>query len=141
MDKKSPEKPVKTPPKGKGRQLVDPSAFYQPQNLKATTMCFVDEEELQAKGTCVFKGEFATPKDKKVGIVTMPPNLQELGKEDKYITVYRRLGLENYFRLKPCGVDVQRAYELMTTIDPIGTADITDLEGVQRVVTVNETTI
>ena len=141
MDKKSPDKPAKTPPKGKGRQLVDPSAFYQPQGLKATTTCFVDEEELQAKGTCVFKGEFATPKDKKVGIMTMPPSLQELGKEDKYITVYRRLGLESYFRLKPCGVDMQRAYELMTTIDPIGTANITDLEGNEKVVIVNETTV
>ena len=89
----------------------------------------------------MFRGEFPTPKDKRVGLVTMPPNLQELGKEDEYLTVYRRLGLENYFRLKPCGVDVQRAYELMTTIDPIGTANITDLEGNKVVVSINENTV
>ena len=88
----------------------------------------MDEAVLQEKGTCVFKGEFPTPKDKKVGLITMPPTLQELEKEEEYIKIYRRLGLEDYFRLKPCGVDVQRAYELMTTIDPIGTADLTNLE-------------
>ena len=141
MDKKLPEKPPKSSPKGKSKQLVDPSALYQPRDLKATTTCFVDEAELQAKGTCVFKGEFSPPKDKKVGLITMPPNLQELGKEDNYITVYRRLGLDGYFRLKPCGVDVQRAYELMTTIDPIGTANITDLEGNEKQVIVNEATV
>ena len=106
MDKKSPEKPVKTPPKGKGKQIVDPSALYQPQKIKAITTCFVDEEILQSKGTCVFKGEFAAPMNKKVGLITMPSSFQELGKDDEYISVYRQLGLENYFRLKPCGVDV-----------------------------------
>ena len=108
MDKKSPDKPAKTPPKGKGKEIVDPSAFYQPQKVKAITTCFVDEEILQSKGTCVFKGEFATPKDKKVGLITMPPSFQELGKDEEYISVYKRLGLENYFRLKPCGVDVHK---------------------------------
>lgn len=138
MDKKSPDKAPKTSPKGKSKQLVDPLAFYQPRDLKATTACFVDEAELQAKGMCMFKGEFSTLKDEKVGLITMPPNLQEIDKIDEYITVYRRLGLDGYFCLKPCGVDVQRAYKLMTTIDPIGSANITDLEGNEKQVIVNE---
>lgn len=141
MDKKSPKIAAKTSPKAKSKQIVDPSALYQPRDLKATTTCFVDEGELQARGTCIFKGEFSTPKDKKVGLITMPPKLQELGKQDEYIAIYRRLGLDGYFRLKPCGVDVQRAFELMTTIDPIGTALITDLEGNEKQVVVNEATV
>ena len=48
------------------------------------------------------------------------------------------LELENYFRLKPCEVDVQQAYELMKTIEPIGTADLTNLEGEKVVVSINK---
>ena len=86
MDKKFPNKPAQETPKGKGKQIVNPSTFYQPQKIKAITTCFVDEAVLQSKGTCVFKGEFTTPKYRKVGLVTMPPSLQELGKEEEYIT-------------------------------------------------------
>ena len=47
--------------------------------------------------------------------------------------------MEDYFWLPPCGVDVQRAYELMTSIDSIGsTAELTNTYGEKVVVTVNE---
>lgn len=39
------------------------------------------------------------------------------------------MGLDQYFKLPPWGVDVQRAYELMTTINDEGKDTITDKEG------------
>ena len=68
----------------------------------------------------------------------MPANFQAMGRDDKYMDVFRRLGLEDYFRLPPCGVDIQRSYELMTSIDAIDTAKLTDMEGEKVVVTANE---
>ena len=112
-----------------------------PQKVKTSTTCFVDEEVLSAKGTCVFRGEFAAPKHNKVGLVLLPSSFQTLGLEEGYIDIYKKIGLEDYFRLPPCGVDVQRAYELMTTIDSIGTADLTNKEGEKVVVSINENLI
>ena len=108
MDKKSPDKSPKGTPKGKGKQIVDPADFFKPQKVKTSTTCFVDEDILQSKGTCVFRGEFAAPNTRKLGLVTMPVNFQAMGRDDEYIDVFRRLGLKDYFRLPPCGVDIPR---------------------------------
>ena len=128
MDK-SPKTTPEKKAKGKSKQIVDPSTFYKPKKVKAWTTCFVDEEELQARGTCIFRGEFATPIERKVELVEMPREMQLLGTVDKYKEVFRRVGLDGYFSLKPCGVDIQRAYELMTTIDKIGIVTLTRKDG------------
>ena len=61
-----------------------------------------------------------------------------MGRDDEYMDVFRRLGLEDYFRLPSCRVDIQRAYELMISIDAIGTAKITNREGEKVIVPVNK---
>ena len=80
MDKKTPDKSPKDIPKGKGKKVIDPEEYYKPQKVKTSTTCFVDEDILQSKGTCVFRGEFATPNARKVALVTMPANFQTMGR-------------------------------------------------------------
>ena len=67
----------------------------------------------------------------------MPANFKAMGKDDGYMDVFKRIGLEDYFWLPPYGVDIQRAHELMTTIDAIGTGELINLEGEKVVVLVN----
>ena len=49
-----------------------------------------------------------------------------MGRDEENLQVFKKLGIEEYFRLPPCGVDVQRAYELMTTMNEDGLAELTD---------------
>ena len=80
LDKKSPEKPSKSTPERKGKKVTEPSELYVPQKVKTSTTCFVDEEVLAKRGTCVFRGEFAAPKQNKVGLVLLP-SFRRLGKK------------------------------------------------------------
>ena len=43
--------------------------------------------------------------------------------------IFRQVGLDGYFGLEPWGVDIQRAYELMTTINKEGVATLSTPEG------------
>ena len=43
--------------------------------------------------------------------------------------IFRKVGLDGYFGLEPWGIDIQRAYELMTTINKEGVATLSMPEG------------
>ena len=64
-----------------------------------------------------------------------------MGRDEENIQIFKKLGIEEYFKLPPCGVDVQRAYELMTTMNKDGTAKPTDKDGQKVIVPVNEAII
>ena len=61
MSKKSPQ----ASPKGKAKAPDEASKPYEVQKMKTTTHCFVEEEVLEHKGVCLFKGEFRAPDNKK----------------------------------------------------------------------------
>ena len=125
MSKKTP----KASPKGKGKKEEEAIPPYTPEKMKITTQCFVDANVLAKKGTCLFRGKFHTPEGKKVHMVALPNTFQQLGLEEKVQDVYAKLGIEFYFKLPPWGIDVQRAYEVMTIIDKIGTVTLTRKDG------------
>ena len=89
----------------------------------------MDADLLHQKGTCIFKGQYTDAKNTKVQVVALPTSFQELGKEKELLDVYKEVGIDEYFKLPPCGIDVQRAHELMTTIEEDGVAELTNKDG------------
>ena len=121
MSKKTP----KTSPKGKGKKEEEAVPPYTPEKMKTTTQCFVDVELLEKKGTRIFKGELHTPDGKRVHMVDLPDTFQKLELDKDVQAIYAKLEIDGYFKLEPWGIDVKRAYELMTTINEISTVTLT----------------
>ena len=116
-------------PKGKGKKEDKPASPYTPKKMKLTTQCFKDAKLLERQNLCIFKGEFHTPEGRKVLLVNLPDTFQQLGHDDNLQEIYAKLGINGYFKLKPWGIDIQRAYEVITSIDDIGTVALTGEDG------------
>ena len=134
MSKKTP----KSSPKGRVNKEDATVSPYMLEKMKVTTQCFIDTKVLEKKGLYLFKGKFHTPKGKKVHMVALPDTFQQRGLEDKVQNVYAKLGIEGYFKLPPQGIDVQRAYELMNTIDKIEIVTLIGKDGQPKMVVINE---
>lgn len=90
---------------------------------------YIDQVALEAADTCIFKGEFYDLENRKVGLVILPESFFDLHHVEVNMRIFKQVGLEGYFGLEPWGVDIQRAYELMTTINSDGMATLTNKEG------------
>ena len=134
MSKKTPE----ASPKGKGKKEEEAIPPYTPEKMKVTTQCFADAELLEKKDTCIFRGEFHTPQGKKVHMVDLPDTLQRLDQDQDAQEIYTKLEIDGYFKLKPWGIDIKRAYELMTNIDEVGTVILIGEDGQPKMVVINE---
>ncbi len=105
-------------------------------------MCFVsNEDKMEQFNACVLKGHMKDRNGKKVHISELPKSFFDLQNDAQVQIVFRKVSLEGYFRLPPWGMDYQRSYELMTSIDANGDAILTDLTGSKVKVTIDEATI
>ena len=52
--------------------------------------------------------------------------------------IFKKVGLDGYFSLPPCVIDLQRSYELLSTIDKDGNVKVTDLDGEVTEVKIDE---
>ena len=77
----------------------EPPKPFEVQKMKATTHCFVEEEVLEKKGICLFKGEFRALDNKKVQMVTLPANFQAMGKDDKNLQIFKNLVKTYYLHI------------------------------------------
>ena len=132
------KKTLEASPKGKGKKEEEAVPPYTPKKMKMMTQYFVDAELLEKKNTCIFRGEFHTPEGTKVHMVDLPVTFQQLGHNEDIQEIYTKLGIEGYFKLKPWGIDIKRAYELMTTIDEISTVTLTGEDGIPKTMAINE---
>ena len=64
-----------------------------------------------------------------MGVVILLESFFALHQAQPNMQVFRQVGLDGYFGLEPWGVDMQRDYELMTTINSDGVATLTNQEG------------
>lgn len=127
MSEDSPKK-KKSRRKGKATQEIVP---YQPTNLVPTDSCFIiNTEMLDTHNTCVFKGSFNNPQGKKVGLVMLPDTFFDVNRRKECKDMFHRVGLKGYYDLPPWGIDIQRSYELMTSINEDGGAEITHIEAI-----------
>lgn len=102
---------------------------FKLEKVKIMQTCFVDKRVLDEHGTCVFQGQFFDKDKVRCTYTTVPDSFVKVQKDKKYIDLFKRVGLDGYFSLPPCGVDLQRSYELLSSIDKDGNAKITDLDG------------
>ena len=71
-------------PKGKAKKEEEATPPYIPQKMKMMTQCLFDASVIEQKGLCLFKGEFNTPKGKKVWMVSLLEAFQRFGQEEEY---------------------------------------------------------
>ena len=102
---------------------------FKAQDVQVMETSYVDKTPLDLANTCIFKGDFYDQEKKKVGMVLLPDTFFDLHQAEPNMDVFKKVGLDGYFGLEPWGVDLQRAYELMTTIDKDGVATLTMPEG------------
>ena len=127
---------------GKRKANEEQEPPYVPTGMEITTMCFVsNEDKMEQFNACVLKGHMKDRKGKKVHISELPKSFFDLQNDAQVQIVFRKVSLEGYFRLPPWGMDYQRSYELMTSIDANGNAILTDLTGSKVKVTIDKATI
>ena len=63
-------------------------------------------------------------------MVLLPDTFFDLHQAEPNMEIFKKkVGLDGYFGLEPWGIDIQRAYELMTTINKEGVATLSMPEG------------
>ena len=88
--------------------------------------------------TGVFIGTFKTPEDADWTVSIIPENLQLLAQHNDAMKIYEKVGLAQYFFLTPCGIDVKRAYEVISSLTDGGVAQVEDQDGVMVQVNITE---
>lgn len=116
-------------PAKKAKQMDPEEEPYKTTNVKIMDVSYVDQVALEAADSCIFKGKFKDKDQKTVGTVILPDIFFDFNKAPGVIEVFEKVGLDGYFKLDLWGVDTQRAYELMTTIDEDGVATLTSKSG------------
>lgn len=114
---------------------------YKPIEVHVMDTSYVEQEAMEVTDACLFKGTFYDKQNKKVGVVLPPENFFKLHKAKECQEVFRKVGLDGYFNLPPWGVDIQRSYELMTTIDKDGNAVLTGKDGEELTINITEETV
>ncbi|KAI5060296.1 hypothetical protein GOP47_0024716 [Adiantum capillus-veneris] len=120
----------------KAKEVVKhPYELYKPKQGEGS---WVTKEILDAHDAVIIKGRFNTMEGYRATLVMLSDSFFRMQYKPEYKVIFRRLGLENYFSLQPWGVDIQRSWELLTSIDDDGVALLTDLDGNRVKVTITE---
>lgn len=101
----------------------------------------MDKETLRACDTGVFVGTFKTPEEAVWTVSIMPKNLQLLALHNDAMKIYEKVGLAQYFSLLPWGIDIKRAYQVISTLTDEGVAQVEDQEGTLVQVNITEALI
>lgn len=133
---------VKKREKGKARMSKDEDVDpFKPSNVKVMGTCFVDKNVPEENVTCFFQGQFQDKEKNRCSYMVMPDSFARIHKKPQYMNVFKSVGLDAYFSLPPCAVDIQRSYELMSSINKDGIAKITNMEGEETEVRIDEEVI
>ena len=115
---------------------------YNPMDMEITTMCFInDQEKPEEYNACVLRGHMKDNKGRKFNVTELPKTFFDLQNAKKVQEVFSKVGIDRYFKLAPWGVDYQRSYELMTTLDMEGNAMISDMDDKKVKIKVDEALI
>lgn len=115
-----------------------PYFLYRLQKMPTS---YVSQEYLDEIGIGIYQGEFVTDQGLKVKAVILPRELVMLQKQREIQGVFHHAGVDNYFRDEIPRVDLQRAWELQTSITDKGIARITDKDGVLTKVYITADTV
>ena len=128
--------------KKKGKKVMfeeaDTVEPFKPTDVRVMEISHLERKTLEEANTCIFRGTFYDEERKSVSVILPPATFFKLHEDPVCQNAFNKVGLEKYFQLPPWGVDIQRAYELMTSIDDNGLAAITDRNGVKLKVQITE---
>ena len=125
----------------KARLLAECAPFEIAKVIPAQE-CYVDKATLQAFDITVFTGSFKTETDVVGTISIWPEEFRRIqAHDDDAMAVFSRVGLDPYFSLPAWGVDVERAYQLLSTIEEDGSATIRGSDGQAVMVRITENTV
>ena len=105
------------------------SLHSSPSRFGSWTLATSKWRPLKTTTPYLFKGSFYDKDVKKVGIVMTPDTFFDIPKKKECIDVFTKVGLDAYIKILAWGIDVQRSYELMTTINKEGVAKLINKEG------------
>lgn len=133
--------PTKRKDKEKMIEEDEEKESYKAEEVKIMSTCFVDKGVLNQQVACVFQVYFLNKEKKKCTYIAMPDTFERVHKTKEYMDVFKRVGLDGYFNLPPCGIDLQRSYELMSSLNEDGVARVTGLDGEEVEVKIDEALI
>ena len=86
----------------------------------------MDVKTLESHNTCVFKGSFYNKHGKKAGVVMISDTFFALHQRRDCKEIFNLVGLKDFYRLPPWGIDIRQSFELMTSITKEGVAQMTN---------------
>ena len=99
---------------------------YELLSVKLADHCYIDNEELRAFRVGLFTGKFKDLQQRIWTITLMPQELHQMHIYQHAMELYRKLGLQAFFQLPICGVDIKRVHQLLTTMDEEGNGRVED---------------
>ncbi|KAI5078964.1 hypothetical protein GOP47_0006635 [Adiantum capillus-veneris] len=132
-----PQQQRKTRYKSKKQQLEEMEPFEITQ-IHLAQECYIDKETLRSFNSRVFTGTFKTTEETAWTVSILPDNLQMLVRHQDVVTIYSKVALVPYLPLPPWGMDVKRAYQMLSSLTEEGTATIDDRDGMLVEVNITE---
>ena len=95
---------------------------YKITKIVPAQECYVDKQTLQAYNIGVFIGIFKMEQDKVWTVTILPEEIRQIQVHTDAMAIYTKVGLESYFSLLAWGMDVQKAHQLITSLQEDGRA-------------------
>ena len=99
---------------------------YKIAKIVPAQECYIDKPTLQAYNIGVFIGTFKTEEDKVWSVTISPEEIRQTQVHTDAMAIHTKVGLESYFSLPAWGMDVQKAHQLITSLQEDGMATIQD---------------
>ena len=111
---------------------------FEIHDIKLSDHSYLDAESLNAFSTGIFTGLFKDDKEHVWTVTLEPEEMRRMYNHSSVTKSFKDMRLHNHFRMRPCGVDVKRCHQLLTSLDIQGKARIEDATGELIEVQINE---
>ena len=130
----------KRPTGEKRKEKVDWSTIlaFEIQDVKLSDHSYLDAESLNAFSIGMFTGLFKDDKEQVWTVTLEPEEIRRMYNHSSVTKSFKDMRLHNHFRMRPCGVDVKRCHQLLSSLDIQGKARIENATGEVIEVQINE---
>ena len=130
----------KRPTGEKRKEKVDwaTTPAFEVQDIKLSDHSYLDADNLNAFSIGIFTGLFKDDKDQVWTVTLEPEEIRRMYNHSSVTKSFKDMRLHNHFRMRPCGVDVKRCYQFLSSMDLLGKARIENAEGEMIEVQINE---
>ncbi|MCO5562872.1 hypothetical protein L7F22_016508 [Adiantum nelumboides] len=117
--------------KGKAKVKSEETVMqpYVLQRLKLMPTSYISQDMLDEAQIGIYQGEFYTEKGENVKVTVLPREVTNLQKQHPFQAVFIQDGLDKYFKEPIMKIDLQRAWQLQSSITEQGLARITTKDG------------